>query len=149
MYVLQANTVLFACGTDESCAYAAEHLGSTAPADSVLQLSASALSADRGKLQQQLAGFLREEPQGVVVVKGLDRLNPALLPVLINGMSEQGAYQHGGRSVAASGATFLLTWKAPQAVMAEVRPMFCCFFAPRNSQLVGICGGGLPPRLVV
>ena len=54
------------------------------------------------------------------------QLSPGLVPVLSNGMGEQGAFEDGGTHVPAHGATFLLTWRAPANVMAEVSGHLLC-----------------------
>ena len=46
-----------------------------------------------GAVQKELSGFLRDCPGGVVVVDNAQKLSPALLPVFINALSEQGSFE--------------------------------------------------------
>jgi hypothetical protein len=64
-------------------------------------------------LQEQLAGFLSTSPSGLVLLRRVDQMAPELLPVLINALSEQGAFQQAGQPVPTTRATFLLTSLMP------------------------------------
>ena len=46
-----------------------------------------------GAVQKELSGFLKDCPGGVVVVDNAQKLPPALLPVFINALSEQGSFE--------------------------------------------------------
>eukprot|EP00887_Chlorella_sp_A99_P005523 scaffold1.g5523.t1 len=81
-------------------------------------LDAGALLPDRGALQHTLAEFLRHHPKGTVLLQHAERLPPALVPVLSNALSEQGAFEHLGSAVPSRGATVLLTAQLPPGVLA-------------------------------
>ena len=44
-------------------------------------------------MQKELAGFLKRCPGGVVALDNAQKLHPALLPVFINALSEQGSFE--------------------------------------------------------
>ena len=46
-----------------------------------------------GAVQKELAGFLQRCPGGVVALDNAQKLHPALLPVFINALSEQGSFE--------------------------------------------------------
>lgn len=46
-----------------------------------------------GAVQKELAGFLKRCPGGVVALDNAQKLHPALLPVFINALSEQGSFE--------------------------------------------------------
>lgn len=110
---------LFACGSEADCHAAVLELDQAA-ADGercLLHLDGRHLGGDRGALQAQLADFLAAAPTGLVVLRRIDQMSPDLLPVLINALSEQGAFQQDGRPVATQEATFLLTSLMPSSVL--------------------------------
>ncbi|KAL4423663.1 hypothetical protein ABPG75_000964 [Micractinium tetrahymenae] len=109
---------LFACAAEAGCHSAVRELDQAA-ADSercVLHLDGRHLGDDKGALQGQLADFLRATPTGLVLLRRIDQMSPDLLPVLINALSEHGAFQQDGRPVATKEATFLLTSLMPSTV---------------------------------
>ena len=44
-------------------------------------------------MQKELAAFLKRCPGGVVALDNAQKLHPALLPVFINALSEQGSFE--------------------------------------------------------
>lgn len=46
-----------------------------------------------GAVQKELAAFLQRCSDGVVVLDNAQKLHPALLPVFINALSEQGSFE--------------------------------------------------------
>ncbi|CAK0783770.1 hypothetical protein CVIRNUC_006970 [Coccomyxa viridis] len=62
-----------------------------------------------GAVQKELSGFLKDCPGGVVVVDNAQKLSPALLPVFINALSEQGSFEVDGKSVPAYKALYIAT----------------------------------------
>ncbi|KAI7844878.1 hypothetical protein COHA_001531 [Chlorella ohadii] len=112
----KALAALLVCEAADDC-HGALHVAeqAVAAADScLLHLDARHLGADKGALQEQLASFLSASPSGLVVLRRVDQMSPELLPVLINALSEQGAFQQGGQAVPTTRATFLLTARMPE-----------------------------------
>lgn len=114
----KASAVLFAC-VEANCPVVNDWLAWAAqPSDCVLRLQAGELGEDRGALQKALARFLAREPRGTVLLTDMHQLSPHLVPVLINALSEQGAFEQGGRTVPAHQANFLLTMQMPAHILA-------------------------------
>ena len=59
----------------------------------------------RGHLQSQLAHLLSGCPDAIIIVEGLQQMHPGLLPIWINGLSEQVL-------PSPAGARRLLSWSA-------------------------------------
>jgi hypothetical protein len=112
----KANVVLFVCG---SCEHTVTELSAAAPVASTLILNQVELTSGKGHLQSRLARFLKEQPNGVVVVPEVEKIPLDILPVLNNVMGEYGAVMRDGEEISAADATFLLTWEAPPAILAE------------------------------
>ncbi|PSC70620.1 N-acetylneuraminate epimerase [Micractinium conductrix] len=116
----KAIGALFVCEVEADCHSAVKEVDA-AVGDSqrcLLHLDGRHLEGDKGALQAQLAAFLRDAPDGVVLLRRIDQMSPGLLPVLINAMSEQGAFQQDGEPVPTSAAMFLLTSLMPSEVFA-------------------------------
>ncbi|PRW61089.1 hypothetical protein C2E21_0576 isoform B [Chlorella sorokiniana] len=111
----KALAALLVCEAADDCHGALHEVEQAVPAaDScLLHLDARHLGADKGALQEQLAGFLSTSPSGLVLLRRVDQMAPELLPVLINALSEQGAFQQAGQPVPTTRATFLLTSLMP------------------------------------
>ena len=115
----KANVILFVCGSSTSCATTVDELTSAAPLASTLPLSSVDFANGKGPLQSKLARFLKAQPRGVVLIPDVDKIATRELSVLSNVMGEYGALTMDGETILSSGATFLLTWQGPPAVLAE------------------------------
>ncbi|GAB4812983.1 hypothetical protein N2152v2_000029 [Parachlorella kessleri] len=119
----KATAMLFACKDAATCPWVQQWLAwAVVPDECRLLLEASTLTEGRGALQKALAGFLQAHPNGTVLISSLEQLAPELAPVLINALSEQGAFEQDGRAVPTSGATFLLTMQMPPEILAAMPP---------------------------
>lgn len=108
----KANAVVFACLGSEDCAEVEAEISSVAGPDMMLKVLVDE-STTRGAIQAQISTFLKERPNGVVVVPRVERWSPLLLSVLNNCMGEGGSLIQDGVSVPTSSATWLLTAKVP------------------------------------
>lgn len=115
----KANTILFACDSQSACQHLEAELAAAAPVESTLILSPGDLAAGKGELQARLSHFLKSQPRGVVLIPNIDKAPFSSLSVLCAAMGEYGAFELDGSDVSTSGATFLLTWLAPPAIMQE------------------------------
>lgn len=114
----KAAVALLVCETEADCHSAVREvdMAVTDAQRCLLHLDGRHLGGDKGALQAQLADFLRAEPTGVVVLRRLDQMSPDLLPVLINALSEQGAFQQDGQPITTVGSTFLFTSLMPAEI---------------------------------
>jgi len=108
----KANAVVFACLGSDDCAEAEADISAVASPASVLKVLVDE-STTRGDVQKQIAGFLKERPNGVVVVPRVERWSPVLLSVLNNCLGESGSLIQDGITVPTSLATWLLTARVP------------------------------------
>jgi hypothetical protein len=117
----KANVILFVCSSSSSnsCANTVSELSAAAPVASTLILNQVELTAGKGHLQSRLAQFLKQQPNGVIVVPDVEQIALDILPVLNNVMGEYGAVMRDGEEISAADATFLLTWQAPPGILAE------------------------------
>ncbi len=113
----KANVMLFVCGNN--CANTVSELSAAAPVASTLVLNTAELQSGKGHLQSRLAQFLKQQSNGVIVVPDVEKISLDILPVLNNVMGEYGAVMRDGEEISAADATFLLTWRAPPAILAE------------------------------
>ena len=84
------------CGRDkqQSCKQILMHSAMTSPSCRSQAGQAAHASPDAaGAVQKELAGFLKGCPGGVVALDNAQKLHPALLPVFINALSEQGSFE--------------------------------------------------------
>ena len=118
---VQANTVLFACGSIESCHRIGDELVGVVDPNTVLRMDLAGHSdaTQKGEVQARLATFLGKHPQGIVVLPQVDRIPLHLLAVLNNVMGEGGSLYQDGTAVTTSEATFFMTIEVAPALMAE------------------------------
>ena len=107
----KSNAVVFACLDSRDCAEVEADISAVADATSVLKVLVDE-GTSRGEVQAQIATFLSETPNGVVVVPRVERWSPALLSVLNNCMGEGGSLMQDGVAVPTNSATWLLTARA-------------------------------------
>ena len=131
--VLQAGGVLLACADNNtssavaaavakslspSCGHCLQHLN-------MPQLAAvNSPSQDAelaGLAQKALVATLRRCSHAVIVVEGIESMPPALLPVLINTLSEHGHFEDSGMQVSAYKALVIATTVMPTAALQQVR----------------------------
>mmetsp|Transcript_18768 Transcript_18768/g.52260 ORF Transcript_18768/g.52260 Transcript_18768/m.52260 type:complete len:414 (-) Transcript_18768:44-1285(-) len=113
----KALTVLLAGAAEADCLRASKALQGGFPnclgKHCLLHLKASKFSDSKedaaGRLQAKLVAFLQECPQGVVILDGLQHLDPRALPVLFSALSEHGQFLYNGKPVPSSGAVFVFT----------------------------------------
>jgi hypothetical protein len=67
------------------------------------------------------------------------QLSPELVAVLINALSEQGAFEQDGRAVRTGGATFLLSMQMPQEILNVVSACPACCSSLTCGREMGIC----------
>jgi hypothetical protein len=115
----KANVILFVCSSSSNCENTVSEVSAAAPVASTLVLNQIELTSGKGYLQSHLARFFKDQPNGVVVVPDVEKISLDILPVLNNVMGEYGAVFVDGEEISAADATFLLTWQAPPAILAE------------------------------
>ena len=115
----KANVILFVCSSSSNCAHTVSEISAAAPVASTLVLNQAEITSGKGQLQSRLARFFKEQPNGVVVIPDVEQIPLDILPVLNNVMGEYGAVMRDGEEISAADATFLLTWSAPPAILAE------------------------------
>ncbi|KAL4527200.1 hypothetical protein Ndes2526B_g09091 [Nannochloris sp. 'desiccata'] len=115
----KANVILFVCSSSSNCEETVSELSVAAPVASTLVLNQVELTSGKGHLQSRLAKFFKDQPNGVVVVPDVEQISLDILPVLNNVMGEYGSVMRDGEEISAADATFLLTWQAPPAILAE------------------------------
>ncbi len=104
----KSNAVVFVCLNSQDCAEVEADISAVADAKSVLKVLVDE-GTSRGEVQAQIATFLSETPNGVVVVPRVERWSPVLLSVLNNCMGEGGSLMQDGIAVPTTSATWLLT----------------------------------------
>ncbi len=104
----KSNVVVFTCLDSRDCAEVEGDISAVADANLVLKVLVDE-GTSRGEVQAQIATFLSETPNGVVVVPRVERWSPALLSVLNNCMGEGGSLMQNGVAVPTTSATWLLT----------------------------------------
>lgn len=104
----KSNAVVFACRDSQDCTEVEADISAVADAKSVLKVLVDE-GTSRGEVQAQIATFLSETPNGVVVVPRVERWSPVLLSVLNNCMGEGGSLMQDGVPVPTTSATWLLT----------------------------------------
>lgn len=88
--------------------------------DTIVLTVTELLENEAGWLQARLVEFLKDHPNGVIIISGnLDMLPSSSLSTLINAMSKHGALVQDGSSVSTTDATFFFVWKVAPAIMAE------------------------------
>jgi hypothetical protein len=115
----KALALLLSCPSDAACAATADRIASLpnspVPAGCVALLSSAdfsdAGSEAAGRLQHRLASLLlrclRAASPAVVVFRGLEQVQPSVLAVLNNALSESGNLQLDGAAVPTSSAVFI------------------------------------------
>lgn len=115
---------LLVCELAAGCEASLEHLDA-AVADRqacMLHVDAAELGHDAEALQGMLASFLRDSPTGVVVVRRIDEMSTALLPVLEEATADSGLLVGPeGDDVATTEATFFFTSHIPASLFDSVR----------------------------
>ena len=133
--VLQAGGVLLACpDSNVSSAAIAAVLSSLSPGCghclqqfNMPQLVAAVDRAGQGsdlagQAQKSLVTTLQGCSHAVVVVEGIESTPSALLPVLINALSEHGHFEQSGKQVPAWSALVVATVVIPTENLQQVRP---------------------------
>ncbi|KAL4860166.1 hypothetical protein ACK3TF_000364 [Chlorella vulgaris] len=115
---------LLVCELAAACEASLEHLDA-AVADReacMLHVDAAELGHDAEALQGMLASFLRDSPTGIVVVRRIDEMSTALLPVLEEATADSGLLVGPeGDDVATTEATFFFTSHIPASLFDSVR----------------------------
>lgn len=66
-----------------------------------------------GRLQAELAPFLKRCPYGIVMLEGLQDVHPDLVKVFNHALTEEGHFQHYGEVVHTWGALYMMTLQVP------------------------------------
>lgn len=131
----QAGGVLLACSDAASCSAAATAVAQSLPAscghclhhflpDPPASGHSSTARADpeaAGQAQKALVAQLQQCSHAVVIVNSIDTMPPAVLPVLITALSEQGHFEHSGKQIDPTKALFVGILQVPPATLHQVQ----------------------------
>ena len=73
-----------------------------------------------GQVQKALVQLLQNCSHAVVLIQGIEAMPPRLLPVFINGLSEEGKFMDVGQDVHAFEALFIATIVMPTGELQQV-----------------------------
>ena len=147
----QAGGVLLACSDAASCSAAATAVAQSLPASCSQCLHhflpdhqagghSSTVRADpevAGQAQKALVAQLQQCSHAVVIVNSIDTVPPAVLPVLITALSEQGHFEHSGNQVDATKAFFVGILQVPPATLHQVQ------YGHSKGTMQALCACGL------
>ena len=106
-----------ATSLDPSCGHCLHHIDMPALAASTSPGKSQDLA---GQVQKALVQLLRQCNHAVVLIQGIEAMPPRLLPVFINGLSEEGKFMDVGRDVHAFEALFIATIVMPTGDLQQV-----------------------------
>ena len=131
-HVLQAAGVLLACADrntssaaavavatslSPSCGHCLHHFDMPAWAAASGPAHSPELA---GQAQKALVSLLQQCNHAVVIIEGIEATPPALLPVLINALSEHGHFEDSGKQVPAFRALIIATVVMPTDSLEQV-----------------------------